>query len=273
MMKKNVVHPANESVIDRSISISLCMFIGLICNLVLFTNAGCAQQGKAGDPAYIFYKGNALYEEGKYDKAIHEFTTLLDRGLESGNLYYNMGNSYFKKGELGKAILNYERAKRLIPRDSDLKSNYKFAASQIPYDISEKSSWIKKVINVFLFLSLNEMTVLLSSAFALLVLFFILRLFIRGLKKFTFPVAACLMLTIILLSIPLVERINLLDSQAVVISENPEVRFEPRDNATTHFTLYEGMKITVLQSKQEWTKIRRDDGKVGWVRSGEIEEI
>jgi len=272
-MKKNVVHPANESVIDRSISISLCMFIGLICNLVLFTNAGCAQQGKAGDPAYIFYKGNALYEEGKYDKAIHEFTTLLDRGLESGNLYYNMGNSYFKKGELGKAILNYERAKRLIPRDSDLKSNYKFATSRIQYDISLKSSWVKRVINIFNFLSLNEITFFLSSAFVLAILFLILRLFIRRFRKYTLAVTSCLTIVIMLLSIPLVERIMLLDTQAVVISENPEVRFEPLEDATTHFILYEGMKIITLQTNKEWTKIRRDDGKVGWVKGGEIEKI
>jgi len=258
---------------NRNIAIVLSVLAGLLCNFVVFTQAGFAQQGKAGDPTYIFYKGNALYEAGKYDEAIHEFTTLLDRGLESGNLYYNIGNCYFKKGELGKAILNYERAKRLVPRDSDLKSNYAFAISRLQYDISEKSSWMKRVIDLFHFLSLNEMTILLSSAFVLIVIFFILRLFIRGLRKHTFAVTSCLTVSIILLCIPLVERITLLDKEAVAISENPAVRFEPLDYATTHFTLYEGMKITVLQAKKEWAKIRRADGKVGWIKSADIEKI
>jgi tetratricopeptide (TPR) repeat protein len=247
--------------------------MGLICCLVVFTQTGFAEQGTTGDPTYIFYKGNALYEEGKYDEAIHEFEAVIEQGLESGNLYYNIGNCYFKKGELGKAILNYERARRLIPRDSDLKSNYKFALSRLQYDISEKSSWMKRVINVFHFLSLNEITILLSSAFVLLMLFFILRLFIRGLRKYTFLIAVCVILAIILLSIPLVERITLLNTEAVVIAENPEVRFEPLDSATTHFTLYEGMKITMLETKQEWARIRRADGKVGWIKNGEIEKI
>jgi len=182
-------------------------------------------------------------------------------------------NCYFKKGELGKAILNYERAKRLIPRDSDLKSNYTFALSRLQYDISETSSWIKKITDLFHFLSLNEMTVLLSSGFIMLVIFFILRLFVHGLRKYTFAVTACLIIAMIILSFPLAERIRLLDTEAVVITEHPEVRFEPLDNATTHFILYEGMKITVLQSKKEWARIRRADGKVGWIKSGDIEKI
>jgi len=259
--------------LNRNIVIFFALCMGLICCLVVFTQTGFAQEGTSGDPTYIFYKGNALYEEGKYDEAIHAFESVLEQGLESGNLYYNIGNCYFKKGELGKTILNYERAQRLIPRDSDLKSNYKFALSRLQYDISEKSSWIKSVVNIFHFLSLNEITILLSSVFVLLVLFFILRLFIHGLRKYTVPVAACLMFAIILLSIPLVERVTLLETEAVVIAENPEVRFEPLDSATTHFTLYEGMKITVLETKQEWARIRRADGKVGWIKNGEIEKI
>jgi tetratricopeptide (TPR) repeat protein len=255
---------------NQTISVFLSVVIVLICNLVVLTDAGHAQQS---EPTYIFYKGNTLYEEGKYDEAIHEFAKLLDRGLESGNLYYNIGNCYFKKGKLGKAILNYERAKRLIPRDSDLKSNYKFAISRLEYDIAEKSSWIKRITGLFNFLSLNELTILLSSAFLMAVIFFTFRLFIPGLRKHTLAVTVCLIIAIILLSIPLAQRSTLLYKEAVVISGNPEVRFEPIDNSTVHFTLYEGMKISTIQSKKEWTKVRRADGKVGWIKSGDIEKI
>lgn len=255
------------------ISGSVFLFAGLLCCLVFVTHAGFAQQDDSADPTYIFYKGNTLYEEGNYDEAIQAYTRLLDRRLESGNLYYNLGNCYFKKGELGKAALNYERAKRLIPRDSDLKSNYAFAVSRIQYDIASKRPWSKRVTDFFQFLSLNELTLLVSSAFVLLVLFFVLRLFIHGVRKYTVVVVLCLISVIVVLSFPLVERIIILDKEAVVIAEKPEVRFEPLDNATTHFLLYEGMKITVLQSKERWSKIRRVDGKIGWIKSGNIEKI
>jgi tetratricopeptide (TPR) repeat protein len=262
-----------KNTLNHNIFIFLCAFAGLLCGLVMFTRTGFGQQGKAGDPAYVFYKGNTLYEEENYDGAIDEYTKLLDRGLESGNLYYNIGNCYFKKGELGKAILNYERAKRLIPRDSDLKSNYTFALSRIQLNITPKLSWIRRVSDLFHFLSLNELTVLVSSAFVLAVLFLVLRLFLRGLRKYTLAVISCLTMAIVLLSVPLAERIALLDKEAVVIAEKPEVKFEPLDDATTFFTLYEGMKITTIQSDKEWAKIRRADGKVGWIRRKDIEKI
>ena len=102
---------------------ALCCFV---LAFIIFSQVH-AQNERESDTGYIFYKANALYEEGKYDEAIEVYTGLIDQGLESGNLYYNIGNCYFKKGELGKAIVNYERANKLIPDDSDLKSNHDFA--------------------------------------------------------------------------------------------------------------------------------------------------
>ena len=76
-----------------------------------------------------FYEANFAYKEGEYAKAILVYEEVLQDGLESGSLYYNLGNSYFKDEKLGKAILNYERAKLFMPRDGDLVSNYQYARS------------------------------------------------------------------------------------------------------------------------------------------------
>ena len=258
----------------KKICVYLNIFLALIFNLVLFTHYGHTQQDRSGNPEYIFYKGNALYEKGAYDEAIGEFSNLLDQGVVSGNLYYNIGNSYFKKGDLGMAILYYEKARRLIPRDSDLKSNYNFARSEVKYDIVDDSiPWFKRIFHVFNMLSINEMTVFLSALYALTMLFLISRLFIPAARKYSLVVMSGLLIFVMLISVSLYQRITLFEKEAVVIAESAEAGFEPVDNATIHFTLYEGMKINILQSKKEWVKIRRPDGKIGWVKKSKIEMI
>jgi SH3-like domain-containing protein len=68
-------------------------------------------------------------------------------------------------------------------------------------------------------------------------------------------------------------RVALLDTEAVILAEQAEARFEPMEKATTYFTLYEGMKVTVLQSRKGWMKVRRGDGKSGWIRTEDTEMI
>ncbi|HSA31118.1 MAG TPA: tetratricopeptide repeat protein, partial [Candidatus Omnitrophota bacterium] len=83
----------------------------------------------AEEPSAVFAKANTEYQQGRYEEAGGLYEQILESGQESGALYYNLGNSYFKKGQIGKAILNYERALDFFPRDADLQANYAFARS------------------------------------------------------------------------------------------------------------------------------------------------
>ncbi len=238
------------------------------------TSIAAAEQKRDSDPAYVFYKGNSYYEDGQYNEAIEEYIKLPAMGMESGNLYYNLGNSYFKKGELGKAILYYERAKRLIPRDSDLKSNYNFSVSLIKYSRSgETTLWSRTALPIFDFLTINEITMLLSFLFVLAVLFLMIRMFVPASRKLMIFLVSFSLIIIILLSISLSDKISLSNKDSIVLSESTEARFEPIESATTHFTLYEGMKIQLIHSKEEWNKIKRPDGKIGWIRARDMEKI
>lgn len=263
--------------------VRLFLFILLCSMLALFllsvTNR--VQAGKSSDPDYIFYKGNTLYEEGKYDEAIREYSKLHDQDFESGNLYYNIGNCYFKKGEIGKAILNYERAKKLIPGDSDLASNYNYARSMIKGRVTDNStSWFKRVFNKFDLFTINGMTVFLSAVFAFTVFFLLSGLFIRSLKRYYRFVLPLLLIIFTLGAFSLYSRVSLLGKEAVIISESADAKFEPLDNATTYFSLYEGMKVHIsacrqagLNQKASWCKVERLDGKTGWIISLNMEWI
>ncbi len=227
-----------------------------------------------GNPEYIFYKGNTLYEEGKYDEAIREYTGLLEKGLESGSLYYNLGNCYMKKGEHGRAVLNYERAKRLMPRDSDLGANYRFALSEIKYNVSGRAdTFYQKIIFLFDELTVNETTAALSAVFIAIILLIAIRLYSIAVRKKFIYIAAVLLTCFLVLAFALYEKVSLIDKEAVVLAESSDARFEPVETATTHFTLHEGMKIYMIQMKKEWAKVRRADGNVGWVKAEDIEKI
>ena len=78
-----------------------------------------------------FFKANQLYKEGRFEDAAKDFSELIQSGRGNGHLYYNLGNAFFRQGRIGHAILNYERAHVLIPRDADLNFNLRYARNQV----------------------------------------------------------------------------------------------------------------------------------------------
>ncbi len=108
------------------LSIILCSLLALLLSPAVVL----AQGEKGSDPDYIFYKGNTLYEESLYDEAIREYSKLHEQGLESGSLYYNIGNCYFRMEDLGRAILFYRRAEQYTPNDPNLHQNMGYARSK-----------------------------------------------------------------------------------------------------------------------------------------------
>ena len=74
-------------------------------------------------------RSNQLYENGRFQEASQTYQQLVDLGVEHENLFYNLGNAYYKSGDLGRAVLNYERARRMAPRDADIRANLDFARS------------------------------------------------------------------------------------------------------------------------------------------------
>ncbi|MBI5741972.1 MAG: tetratricopeptide repeat protein [Nitrospirae bacterium] len=244
---------------------------GYFIFLFLMLIAACAYADSGHDA--VFKKGNQFYEKGDYDEAIKEYSRLLKQGLESGNLYFNLGNSYFKKGEHGKAVLNYERAKRLVPDDSDLKSNYAYALSKIENSPQGAPPPTEKVMGIFNNLTLDGLTVVMSVVYALMVLIITASIFIERVRRYRIIGIFILSLLFITGAAAVFSRAAVLDKEAIVVTKSAEARFEPLENATTHFTLYEGMKVYVLESKQDWSKVRRDDGKTGWLSSRALEKI
>lgn len=223
-------------------------------------------------PAAAFGRASVYYEEGNFDEAIKQYNGILESGLESGSLYYNLGNCYFKKGELGKAIFNYEKARRLIPLDKDLEANYEYARSLIEgaRDLPGKGALLRMFNGLFERFSVDGLTVSLSVFYMLILIAVSLSLFFKETKKRVLIFCAFMGLFLITGFLGLRSKVALMGREAVVISAQAEARFEPMDKATTYFTLYEGMKVEVVSSKGGWSKVRRRDNKSAWVENSVI---
>ena len=85
----------------------------------------------ADEAAQRFEQANQLYLQAKYPDAVAQYQKIVQSGFESGELYFNLGNAYYKSGNIQKAILNYERARQLLPRDEDVQFNLQLANLQV----------------------------------------------------------------------------------------------------------------------------------------------
>ncbi|MFH1553221.1 MAG: tetratricopeptide repeat protein [Candidatus Omnitrophota bacterium] len=227
-------------------------------------------------PEQLFSRGNEYYENGEYTKAIDEYRKILDDGYESGPVYYNIANAYFKSGKLGKAILSYRRARRIMPRDVDLVANYKFAQAEIKGKVvARKGIWSWRPFRLYSQnFTIDELTWMASGVYLLIIAAGFVLVIRPTQNRYWLKATVLLLLVFILFNVTVIWlKVSAIKRGAVVVVSTAEALFGPYDSATKFFTLYEGMRVTVLKTKGDWYKIRRADGKVGWVRVSEVERI
>lgn len=224
-------------------------------------------------------EGDSAYIKNDYTSAIQIYESLLKNG-EAAEVYYNLGNSYYKVGDIAKAVLNYERALLLQPGNSDIRANLEVACAKTIDKVEAIPevffvSWSKALI--------DSMSV---DAWAMLgVVFFIL--FIAALYFFIFSkqimwkkagfISGIIFLIVVICSnlFASEQKERLLNrDNAIVMSPSVVVRSTPSESGTSLFILHEGRKVNIKDnSMKEWKEIRLEDGKVGWVPTSTIEVI
>lgn len=230
------------------------------------------------DAAKLFYAANSLYEKREFDKAIEDYQKIIGQGVESGPLYYNLGNAYFKTGKTGYAILYYKKAARLMPADSDLKSNLSYAQS-----LTEDSGLQPVAQNKFAWaikIPFKEFT--LNGVARILIIMYLLVMgllaggiinpvFKRRATFIFYPLLILFLLSLAGFSVRYYSEEVL--THGIVVTKEAECKYEPIDKSTTYFTLREGQEALVLKTRNGWRRIRRLDGKLAWVKSDAVEEI
>ncbi len=222
---------------------------------------------------------DSAYINNDFAGAAQLYEQLLLDG-EAADVYYNLGNSYYKSDEIAKAILNYERALLLEPGNADIRFNLEMARARAIDKVDETPeiffvTWVNSLINMH---SVNSWAICGIVFFILLIgsLYFFIFSNKVLIKKIGFFSGICFLTMVILSNIfashqkhRLIDRDN-----AVVVRPSVTVRSTPSDSGTSLFMLHEGRKVEVKDnSMREWKEIKLEDGKVGWVPASAIEII
>lgn len=223
--------------------------------------------------------GDSAYIRHDYATAIQIYEALLKTG-ESADIYYNLGNSYYKSDNIAKAILNYERALLLKPGDSDVRANLEIAKAKTVDKVVAIPdvffvAWFKSLINC---LNADDWGKVGIVCFVLVLLALCTFLFSKRivLKKIGF-ISTLVLLVVVLLSnlfaLQQKQRFIVRD-KAIVLQPSVTVRSTPSETGTSLFILHEGYKVEIKDnSMRDWKEIRLEDGKVGWLPTVAIEII
>jgi tetratricopeptide (TPR) repeat protein len=231
------------------------------------------------DPVQLFNEANESYQRSEYKYAVELYEQVLSQGVVSPELYYNLGNAYFKSNMMGPAIINYERALRLRPMDEDIQHNLSVARTRIVDRIEQRpmlfyerwwlAAWTMQSLDGWAISSIVFIVLLLACTS--------LYLFSRvlGVKKASF-FAMLLMLMLVLLSLIFTRKqYNSLNSEreAIIMQTRVTAKSSPSMQSPDLFLLHEGTKITIRNTLGEWLEISLPNGNVGWIKQETMEII
>jgi len=228
----------------------------------------------ASEPARLFMQGVAAYEQKDYEKAVDAFLSIVEKGVRNGDLYYNLGNAYLQKGDLGRSLLWYERALKLIPGDPDLEFNRDYALTLTRDEAPEDQGGAARVLFFWNYLldahTIQMMALILNGIFWLslgiytrypkrviryfLPLVFIVALFFCTTACFNYYGASR-------------------SKKAVILETEVSVRSGLGENTTELFTLHAGSRVRIQKTRGSYYQIRFSRDKLGWIRSVDAEII
>lgn len=227
--------------------------------------------------ADFFIAGNEAYQSGAYDEALNNYLRIVEAGFESSPLYYNIGNTYFKLGNLGRSILNYERAARLDPRNADVLTNLALARSLTSDEITPLPTfWLFRITSWWVHAIPPTLLTIFTAAAYLMTIAALVGVTVSNaptmLTRSAFAAGAVTVaLTVNLLAVELGWGNTV---EAVVLQPEAPVYSAPSDDpALLVFNVHEGTLVRIDEKAGDWIEIVLEDGNVGWMKGEATETI
>lgn len=246
----------------------------IIISILVFTAIA-----RSVEPDSLIKKANSLYEQGYYNEAIEAYSQVLEDEYISADIYYNMGNAYFKLKKTAYAILYYEKALLINPGHEEAHHNLELANAYIMDKIDViPDIFLKRLKNVVInyFSPLGWLWISIVSFALFLILLLIYFFGTSGVAKksgFWFGLLF-LLISLFALANSFERRNSIQDSgKAIIVAPVVTVKSSPNESGTNLFVLHEGTKVRLVDKVGAWSEIMLSDGNKGWVRDAVFEKI
>ena len=254
--------------------------LGLLLLVISIAIPSAAQAQKSAAPVHVTKAmGDSAYVRQQYQQAIADYEALLKKGV-SADVYYNLGNAYYRTDNITRAVINYERALLLSPGDPDIRVNLQLARSKTIDKITPESemffvTWYRSLVNI---MSVDGWATMSLVSLAIAIILALCYLFSgRVWMQKTGFFGALAMIVIFGLSnlFAWQQKDQLVNrTGAIVISPAAAVKSTPANGGTDLFIIHEGTKVEITDSSmKEWKEVRIADGKEGWIKASMIEMI
>lgn len=222
----------------------------------------------------VIDKANELYTNQQFEESIILYEQLAQKECKTAAIHFNLGNAYFKTGQIARAIASFERAKRLSPKDEDILHNLQFVKSKTKDKISKEgyTSPSELMHRWLSFLSALEWRVIAISLFWICAICFGLTLFLKNFKNIFLSIAISGLLIGLfsLWASKLQFSVENNCDSAVVLASKVFVKSAPNNTSDDLFVLHEGAELKVLDKVNDYQKVRLIDGKTGWIQKNQL---
>jgi len=233
----------------------------------------------AQTPETSFIHANELYRAGNFQEAVKEYESILQQGYVNADVYFNLGDAYYRSGKLAPAIIAFERAARLRPHDADIEHNLKLLYLKTPDRIEPVPDlfllqWMRTIGSLVLPATVRGL--FLASwilLFAVLAAIALIRSaeIVRALRIALFMFFISVVVWGAMLGIQSLQDTS--SDQAIITAQVVTAKSSPDARSVDAFVIHEGLKVKITDTVGDWIKITLADGKVGWLLTEQCEKI
>ncbi len=223
----------------------------------------------------IFKDSNKQYTEGEYQLAVNGYMNIIDLGFESAEVYFNLGNSFYKLNNIPESNYYYEKAIKLLPNDEDIITNLSYAQN-LRIDKIEKLpiTQIQNIKNSLLniFTQKNWAILFIILLWCLCILFILYLISKKSNYKRVFFSSSIIILVLSSVSLYLnFEKKELNDIKfGIVFDKEVQVWAEPNEISELKFLIHEGTKVKKIDAIEDWLGIQLENGTLGWIKSASV---